>query len=83
MKKKIEILVIVIFILFLLMLSVDYNASWFSNNTQIDEYNWNNGFCENDGERLIYYGTSDREIYVCPLCGKYYKFNKVMSYKND
>ena len=83
MKKKIQIIILVIYILCILIISLDFTTFFISNKNINNESNWNYGFCEYDGQRLIYYGTSDKEIYICPLCGKYYKFNKVMSYKND
>ena len=81
MKKRIEITTLVFFIISMLVVSVNFTNIFSFNNNKSNEDNWNKGFCENDGTRLVYYGTSNKEIYICPTCGQYYKFNQVMSYK--
>lgn len=80
MKKKMEILIIIFLIIYLLLSGI-YSSR--PSIVSFSEDNWNNGKCELDGRRLHYIGTNDKEIYECEVCGKKYKFNKVMKYEGD
>lgn len=80
MRKKIDCIIICFFIIFIILFCL---FSYTPSISLIQEDNWNNGKCELDGGRLHYVGTSNKEIYECELCGKKYKFNKIMSYKGD
>lgn len=80
MKKVINLIIIIDFLIFLLFYCLFFKLPI---NYSIQEDNWNNGYCELDGERLYYIGTNNKELYECKKCGKIYKFNKVMSYKGD
>lgn len=78
MKKIIEsvLILIVLFSLFAFCM-----FSRVSEKIIIPEDNWNGGYCEIDGGRLHYLGTSNKEVYECEICHKIYKFNGVMKYK--
>lgn len=74
MKKQIEIIIIICFILL---------CSCSNKNIKTDvEDNWNGGYCEIDNGRLTYIGTNNRELYKCEKCNKIYKFNSIMKYNH-
>lgn len=75
-KSLIRLFIIFIFILFLFVI-----CSWPVNQTSIEKFNWNNGYCELDGGRLDYISVSSKYHYKCEICGKDYKFDRVMSRK--
>lgn len=72
-KKKIIIIGIVILISILIFFP-------FRRNQSSSEYNWNGGYCIEDGGRLNYMGTSNKVHYQCEKCGKNYYFDGVMTY---
>lgn len=76
MKKKINLLIIILFLLFLLTFCK--SSDCVANEKQS---NWNNGYCELDGGRLIFDSVGSKYHYKCEICGKDYTFDKVMSYK--
>lgn len=83
MKQKKRIIIIGIIVLISILIFFHHKKNHSYNN-----YEWNGGYCIEDGGRLNYIGTSNRVHYQCEKCGKIYYFDKVMKYdlkenKND
>lgn len=77
MKRLVtRLIVIFLFILFLFIICSRPMKSVSSEN-----FNWNNGYCELDGGRLDYISVSSKYHYKCEICGKEYRFDKVMPRK--
>lgn len=53
------------------------NKVGLSENTSTD---WNNGYCIDDGSRLIYSSCGSMYHYICPECGRELIFNKIQNY---
>ncbi len=76
--KKINIILLIIFILFLF-----FNCDYYPKSIKEEEFNWNNGYCELDNGRLRYDSVGSKYHYKCEICGKDYTFNRAMSYYKD
>lgn len=74
--KKIRVAIIAIFLLILLAACKDIKED-----VEVEHYNWNNGYCELDGGRLVYDTVGSKYHYKCEKCGKEYIFDGVMSHK--
>ena len=79
--KKARVIIIIIFILFLSIISI---SEYLKHNNVIKpqvQYEWNNGHCSIDGGRLQYIGTGSKYHYKCEICGKEYTFEGVQKYE--
>ena len=76
MKRKKKIIIIGIIILISILMFFPHKRNQLNNN----RYEWNGGYCINDGGRLNYIGTGDKVQYQCEKCGKIYYFDGVMKY---
>lgn len=74
--KKIRVFIIVLLLVFLFLICLKKDKT-----IQYEEPNWNNGYCELDGGRLDYISVNSKYHYKCEICGKDYKFDRVMSRK--
>ena len=74
MKSKFAILVIG------LMIIVCTGCSH-SDASDIQQDNWNGGYCEDDGSRLNFIQTDNMYRYQCPVCGKQYSFKSIQKYE--
>ena len=78
-KKKISLVLVIIFIAFLFVFCKDTDK--ISQPLQYEEDNWNNGYCIEDGGRLNYKSVGTMYHYECEICHKEYRFKQVMSHK--
>jgi len=79
MKQKKKIIIIGVVILISILIFFPYKRNHSHNNNN-DDYEWNGGYCAEDGGRLNYIGTGNKVHYQCEECGKNYYFDKVMKY---
>ena len=76
--KKLRVLFIFIFIIFLLL---NCTTNTLRKETGKKTYEWNGGHCSIDGGRLDYEKTGDKVFYRCEICGKEYLFEGVQKYE--
>ncbi len=76
-KLVFRLIIVFIFIFFLFIICFQPVNS----KTPIEKFNWNRGYCELDGGRLNYVSVGSKYHYKCEICGKEYRFDKVMPRK--
>ena len=78
MKKIVIRLIIILIFIFFLFITCHQSVK---SKAPLENDNWNHGYCELDGGRLNYVSVASKYHYKCEICGKEYRFDKVMSRK--
>ena len=73
--KKVRVFLILLFIAFLFLFSKTEKQK------EKIHYEWNGGYCIEDGGRLNYISTGSKTHYQCDICGKEYTFEGVQKYE--